>query len=226
MDTNRGSERRDRLGRARLYLVTESQTSGRTTEGLLRDALGGGVDIVQLRDKKANDDELIERARTFRALCTEAGALFVLNDRPDLAVECGADGVHVGQHDGSLEEVRRAVGADMLIGLSTHSPEELTAAQSSPADYTSVGPVFETPTKPGRPATGLGFVRHAARHARKPWFAIGGIDTANAAQVAEAGAERFVVVRAIRDSPDPMGAARRLRTHLEPTEAVVGAPLA
>jgi thiamine-phosphate pyrophosphorylase len=178
-------------------------------------ALRGGVDMVQLRDKELDDDSLLEVAARFRAVCREHDALFWLNDRPDLALAAEADGVHVGQDDLPPGEVREEVGERLLIGLSTHSPQQFDAALGSEADQLSVGPVWETPTKPGRPAAGLEYVRHAAAHGgEQPWFAIGGIDETNIGEVVEAGARSVVVVRAIRDAADPEGAARRLREAL------------
>jgi thiamine-phosphate pyrophosphorylase len=204
------AEARERLRRARLYLVVEA-----AAEHVLPAALRGGVDMVQLRDKDLDDDSLLEVAARFRAACRENDALFWLNDRPDLALGAGADGVHVGQDDLPPGEVREEVGEQLLIGLSTHSPEQFDAALASEADQLSVGPVWETPTKPGRPAAGLEYVRHAAAHAgEQPWFAIGGIDETNVSEVVAAGARRVVVVRAIRDAADPEGAARRLRDAL------------
>jgi thiamine-phosphate pyrophosphorylase len=196
---------------ARLYFVVEADASDR----LLDQALGGGCDLLQLRDKNAGDDELLAAADRFRDACDRHGALFVLNDRPELALQCGADGVHVGQDDLPVDAVRRLVGLELIIGLSTHSPDHLDAALESDADYLSVGPVWETPTKEGRPATGLEYVRYAAEHATKPWFAIGGIDESNVLHVVQAGASRAVVVRAIRDSDNPGATASVLRAALE-----------
>jgi thiamine-phosphate pyrophosphorylase len=212
--------RRERLRRARLYFVTDVRPG---LDELLAAALAGGVDMVQLRDKSASDDELVRAAAVFRRLCDEHGALFWLNDRPDLATACGADGVHVGQDDMAVAEARRVSGDDVLVGLSTHSPEQLDAALAAgEADQLSVGPVWETPTKEGRPAAGLDYVRYAARAAgERPWFAIGGIDLDNVREVIAAGASRVVVVRAIRDAADPRAAAAALREALE--EAEVGA---
>jgi thiamine-phosphate pyrophosphorylase len=212
--------RRERLRRARLYFVTDVRPG---LEELLAAALAGGVDMVQLRDKSASDDELVRAAAVFRRLCDEHGALFWLNDRADLVEACGADGVHVGQDDMPVPEARRVAGPDVLVGLSTHSPEQLDAAVAGgEADQLSVGPVWETPTKSGRPAAGLDYVRHAARVAgSRPWFAIGGIDLDNVREVIAAGASRVVVVRAIRKAPDPRAAASPLREALE--EASVGA---
>jgi thiamine-phosphate pyrophosphorylase len=211
--------RRERLRQARLYFVTDVRPG---LEELLAAALAGGVDTVQLRDKSASDDELVRAAAVFRRLCDEHGALFWLNDRPDLVAACGADGVHVGQDDMAAAEARRVAGGEVLVGLSTHSPAQLDAALASgEADQLSVGPVWETPTKEGRPAAGLDYVRYAARVAGdRPWFAIGGIDLGNVREVIEAGASRVVVVRAIRDADDPRAAAAALRAALE--EAEVG----
>ena len=209
--------RRERLRRARLYFVTDVRPG---LEELLAAALAGGVDMVQLRDKSASDDELVRAAAVFRRLCDEHGALFWLNDRPDLVAECGADGVHVGQDDMPAAEARRLAGDEVLVGLSTHSPAQLDAALAAgEADQLSVGPVWETPTKDGRPAAGLDYVRHAARVAgERPWFAIGGIDLGNVREVIAAGASRVVVVRAIRDADDPRAAAAALRATLEEVE--------
>ncbi len=206
-----------RLAEARLYFVTDAETS----EPALREALAGGVDVLQLREKDAPDDDILSAARTFRALCTEYGALFVLNDRPDLAVAAGADGVHVGQADEPVARVRERVGPELLIGLSTHSREQLAAALETDADYVCVGPVYATPTKPDYPAVGLGLVRRAAEVVERPWFAIGGIDGANVTEVAAAGAPRVAVVRAIRDAPEPRAAAAGLRAALEEAPANV-----
>ena len=200
-----------RLADARLYFVTDASTE----EHALREALAGGVDVLQLREKDAPDDEILAAAATFRALCAEHGALFVLNDRPDLAVAAGADGVHVGQEDEPVARVRERVGPELLIGVSTHSREQLAAALETEADYVCVGPVYATPTKPDYPAVGLELVRHAAGVADRPWFAIGGIDGKNVTEVAAAGASRVVVVRALRDAPEPRVAAAGLRTALE-----------
>jgi thiamine-phosphate pyrophosphorylase len=203
---------RERLQRAQLYLVVEA-----AAERVLPAALRGGVDMVQLRDKDVRDEELLGAAARFRAICDEHGALFWLNDRPDLALAANADGVHVGQGDRPVAEVRDQVGPDVLVGLSTHAPEQFDAALSSQADQLSVGPVWETPTKAGRPATGLDYVRYAADHGgERPWFAIGGIDMGTVGQVVAAGARRIVVVRAIRDAEDPERAAAALRGALPP----------
>jgi thiamine-phosphate pyrophosphorylase len=208
---------RERLQRAQLYLVVEA-----AAERVLPAALRGGVDMVQLRDKEADDEEILRAAARFRSLCDEHGALFWLNDRPDLALAARADGVHVGQEDTPAADVRSQVGPDLLVGLSTHAPEQFDAALASEADEISVGPVWETPTKAGRPAAGLEYVRYAAeRGGERPWFAIGGIELGNVSEVVAAGAKRIVVVRAVRDAEDPERAARALRDALPP---VAGLP--
>lgn len=206
-----------RLADARLYFVTDASTD----EHALHEALAGGVDVLQLREKDAADDDVLAAAETFRAACIEHDALFVLNDRPDLAVAAAADGVHVGQDDESVARVREQIGPELLIGVSTHSREQLAAALETDADYVCVGPVYATPTKPDYPAVGLDLVRHAAGVADRPWFAIGGIDGKNVTEVAAAGAPRIVVVRAIRDAPDARAAAAGLRAALEETPANV-----
>jgi thiamine-phosphate pyrophosphorylase len=211
--TDLGAERRERLLAARLYLVCPAEPPGRDLPDLVRDAVAGGVDVIQLRDKTLTDDELAAVANAARALCARLGALLVINDRPSVAAESGADGVHVGQDDAPVDRVRGVVGPELLIGLSTHSPEQVEGAGG--ADYIGVGPVYETPTKPGRPAVGLELVEHATAHAAVPFFAIGGIDSANIADVVAAGARRVAVVRAIAEADDPQTAARALRDALE-----------
>jgi thiamine-phosphate pyrophosphorylase len=203
-------DRRHRLSRARLYLVCDARP-----EDFLERCLRGGVDIVQLRVKDPSDDEfLLDAARRFARACAAHDALFILNDRPDLIAAAGADGVHVGQDDMPVAQTREIVGAQRLIGLSTHSPAQIEAAGRTDADYIGVGPVHATPTKPGRPAVGTELVAHAAGHARTPFFAIGGIDLANVDAVRAAGAQRIAVVRALTDSDDPEGSARELRSEV------------
>ncbi len=205
------ADARERLRRARLYLVVEA-----AAEPVLRAALRGGVDMVQLRDKREDEAAILAAAARFRSICAEHGALLWLNDRPDLALAAGVDGVHVGQDDLPVAEVREQVGDSLLIGLSTHSPAQFDAALRSEADQLSVGPVWETPTKEGRPAAGLSYVRYAAElGGDRPWFAIGGITPENVAEVVAAGARRIVVVRAVRDAADPEAAAAELRAALD-----------
>ncbi len=210
------SLRERRLGwlkSTRLYLVCDAKPGGRSLEEVLRAALKNGVDIAQLRDKNAKESELVEAGRVFRRLCDAYDALFIVNDRPDLALACGADGLHVGQNDQSIEEARKIVGPDLIIGRSTHSPAQLRDAEG--CDYISVGPVFETPTKPDYTPVGLKLVTMAAELATLPFFAIGGIDSGSLPQVLEAGAERVAVVRAIADASKPAEATRELRTLID-----------
>jgi thiamine-phosphate pyrophosphorylase len=213
-------ERRARLAAARLYLVIEAAPA----RAVVPAALAGGVDVVQLREKDASfsDAEVVAAGRELRALCDSSGALLLVNDRADLALECGADGVHVGQEDEPVDSVRRRVGPGLLIGLSTHSPEQIAAAERSEADYLGVGPVYATATKPAVEPVGIELVRHAAAHASKPWFAIGGIDATRAPAVVAAGARRIAVVRAIRDAADPRLAAEKLGAAVTGRERVGG----
>lgn len=204
-----GALRRERLRTARLYFVCDARPGGEDPEPLLRAALDGGVDMVQLREKDGDLRTIERSAQTFRRICDTYGVPFMINDDPDLAVSCRADGVHIGQDDVSVEEARRIVGPDALIGLSTHTEEQIAVAAG--VDHISVGPVWETPTKAGRPAVGIELVRHAAAQTSIPFFAIGGIDLENVGEVLAAGARRICVVRAIRDSEDPAATAVGLR---------------
>lgn len=222
MSTSLGDERRARLAAARLYLVCGAAGDGRDLRAFLDAALRGGVDVVQLREKDpaATDDAILAAARTFREACDAHGALFVLNDRPDLVAAARADGVHVGQDDMPVAQARALVGEDVLIGRSTHTPQQADDAAVADVDYFAVGPVHATPTKPGRPAVGLELVRHAASAPRPvPWFAIGGIDPSNAGAVVAAGATRIVVVRALTEADDAEATARALRAALPREEA-------
>ena len=211
------AERRARLDGARLYLVAGAAPGGRPLAAVLGPALAGGVDVFQLREKDAPDADLLAAAAVARELCDAAGALFILNDRPDLVAASGADGAHVGQDDEPVARARALAGPEVLIGISTHDPEQVDAAHADRADYLGVGPVHATPTKPGRPAVGLDLVAYAAATATLPWFAIGGVDAATIAAVARAGAARAAVVRAVALAGDPRAVARDLRTALETT---------
>jgi thiamine-phosphate pyrophosphorylase len=189
----------------RLYLIAPARDD---LAELLEAAVRGGVDIVQIREKRLADAELLPRLHAARDITRQLGIPLVVNDRPDLAVLCEADFVHVGQADLPVAAARSfGIG----IGQSTHAPAEIETAE---ADYIGVGPVYRTPTKEGRPAVGLELVRYAAAHARQPWFAIGGIDETNVADVVAAGATRIAVVRAIGDAADPERAARTLKEAL------------
>jgi thiamine-phosphate pyrophosphorylase len=203
-------DRRQRLRDARLYFVADRGGMQHALDA----ALAGGADLFQLRDKDASDDELLAAAETARERCRAAGALFLINDRPDLAVACDADGVHVGQDDTPVARARDIVGPDAIVGLSTHSMQQAQAGCRSGADYIAVGPVHATPTKEGRPAIGVEPIKYAAAHVSVPWFAIGGIDTKTVGEVVRAGARRIVVVRALTDAEDPEAVARTLRSSL------------
>jgi thiamine-phosphate pyrophosphorylase len=191
---------------ARLYVITPVRPD---LEAYLEAAVRGGVDMVQLREKQLPDGALLRALTEVRAVTRRLGVPLVVNDRPDLAVLCGADYVHVGQEDLPVAAARRfGVG----VGQSTHARREIDA---SDADYVGVGPVYATPTKEGRPPVGLDLVRYAAERASLPWFAIGGIDASNVAEVVAAGATRVAVVRAVGEADDPEAAARVLRDALE-----------
>ena len=188
-----------------LYLVTPVRPD---FAGFLEAAIRGGVDVVQVRERSLADGALLDALGEARAVTAAHGVPFGVNDRPDLAILAEADFVHVGQDDIPVEAAR---SFGLSVGLSTHAPEEIDAAR---ADYIAVGPVHATPTKQGRPAVGLELVRYAAANAKPPWFAIGGIDASNVADVVGAGAIRIAVVRAIVEADDPEAAARRLRAAL------------
>ena len=201
------------LASSSLYFVCGARPGGRPLRDVLAPALSSGVDVFQLREKGGDEDVIREAASVARDLCAAAGALFILNDRPDLVSAVDADGVHVGQDDVPVPEARSVVGPDRIVGLSTHSAEQADAAEG--VDYFAVGPVHATPTKEGRPAIGLDPVRHAAETATTPWFAIGGLDETTLGPVLDAGARRIVVVRAIAEAEDPGAAARTLRRLLD-----------
>jgi thiamine-phosphate pyrophosphorylase len=196
----------------RLYLCTPDRPD---LERFLAACIRGGVDVVQLREKELDARPLLARARLALRVCRGLGVPFVLNDRPDLALEVGADGVHVGQDDAPPALARRLLGDRAVVGLSTHAPAELDAAAGEPVDYVSVGPVVPTPTKPGRPGTGPEYVRYAASSAGVPWFVTGGATPETVRPLVEAGARRFVVVRWLTESTDPEGAARALRSAID-----------
>jgi thiamine-phosphate pyrophosphorylase len=203
-------DRRTRLEQARLYLVCDVIAGDFVTR-----ALHGGVDIVQLRAKHRPDEEIITAGRRYARLCHEHEALLIVNDRPDLVGAIDADGVHIGQDDAPVEAARALVGRERLVGLSTHTPEQIDRSNAADVDYIGVGPVHATPTKPGRPAVGLTLVRYAAGHAQHPFFAIGGVQLANAHDVALAGGARIAVVRALTQVQEPEAMARALRRALD-----------
>jgi thiamine-phosphate pyrophosphorylase len=218
------------LAHRRLYLCTPDRPD---LERFVGRCIDGGVDVVQLRDKHLGDGDLVVRAGLVRRVCAAAGVPFVLNDRPDLAVEVGADGVHVGQDDLPPSAARRLVGGDLLLGLSTHATGELDTALGvggaegraggpAPVDYLSAGPVVATPTKPGRPGTGTAYLAEAVRRSSWPVWVTGGVDPDCVGDLVDAGARHFVVVRWLVDADDPYAAARTLRRRID--ERVDDAP--
>lgn len=206
-----GEERRRRLAHAVLYLCVDRRADTGDLPRFLDAVLDSGVDLVQLRDKTADPDQLRAAAKEFRAAADRHGALFIVNDRPLLAVEVDADGVHVGQDDMPPEQARAIVGQDRIVGWSTHSAAQVDAAVAADCDYFAVGPVHATPTKQGRAPVGLGPVRHAALTAgNRPWFITGAMGPATAPEVIAAGGRRLVVVRALTDAADAGAVAREL----------------
>ena len=199
--------RHHQLMQARTYLVTSPVPD---LLGTVEAALKGGIAIVQYREKTADDEERLQVAQQMRSLCHRYGALFIVNDRVDIAVAAEADGVHLGQHDLPMAAARKILGPDKLVGRSTTNPAELKRALDEDADYIGVGPVHETPTKPGKAASGDDYVRYAAQHATMPWFTIGGLNAENLAPTLAAGATRVAVVRALMQAEDPAAVARSL----------------
>jgi thiamine-phosphate pyrophosphorylase len=201
--------RRSRLDAARLYVVSDARRRQGGLEAFLGAILDAGVDVLQLREKDADAADLLRWGVTFADAARARGALFLVDDRPDVALALGADGVHVGQRDLPAASARQILGSEAIIGLSCHSAQD--HAEASPeADYLTAGPVWSTPTKPGRRATGLDLVRSAAGGVHRPWFAIGGIGLDNVGKVVDAGASRIAVVRAVTEADDPAAAVRSL----------------
>ena len=196
-----------RVDERALYLCTAARDD---MENFLPSVITGGVDIVQLRDKRLEARDLITMGRRMRAICHDAGVPFIVNDRPDLALEIEADGVHVGQDDAPVALCRRLLGPDAIIGLSTHEDADLDGALDQDATYLSAGPVEATPTKPGRPGTGFGYVQRAIARSHVPIFVTGGVTPATIPELRAAGVTRFVVVRALTEASDPHAAALSL----------------
>lgn len=213
--TSLSSAAHDRLRSALLYLITPAEPKAGDLDGFLARVLEGGVDAVQLREKQMEAGPLLRFAEVIRKRTDEFGALFIMNDRVDLAAASGADGVHLGQDDLSTHEARRQLGTQAFIGLSTHTSEQILSSEATEADYIGVGPVEPTPTKPGRPAVGYETVRFASTHSTRPFFAIGGIDQETLPRVIEAGATRVCVLRALTEAGDPEAVARRMKSLLE-----------
>jgi thiamine-phosphate pyrophosphorylase len=207
------------IAATRLYLVSPARLRAGELAELVSELVSAGVDVLQLREKEMEAADLLRVGEPVAAACRDAGVPFIVNDRPDVALALGADGVHLGQNDLPVAVARRILG-DAIVGCSTHAEAEIDAAGAARPgpDYIAVGPVHATPTKPGRPGTGLDLVSYAAASAAPPWFAIGGIDRATLPSVLEAGARRIVVVRAITESPAPPEAAAELRALLDAVE--------
>lgn len=207
-----------RLSQARLYACIDARTERGDLRPFLDEILTGGVDVVQLRDKSISVDQEIAALNTVRERCDAHGALWAVNDRVDIALAVGAPIVHLGQDDMPVATARTLLGPTVLIGRSTHSVAQAEAAAvDDEVAYFAVGPVWPTPTKPGRPAIGLDVVKAVAQTmwaGDKPWFAIGGVDSTTIAQVKAAGATRAVVVRAVTQATSPYEAAQELRTAL------------
>lgn len=198
------------LSRVRLYLITDSRPALQPFEAFLEAAITGGVGMVQLRDRELEDGDLLRAAIRAAAVCAKLQIPFIVNDRADIAEASGADGVHLGQTDLPPAAARRILGPDAIIGLSTHSAEQVDAAEREPVDYIGVGPIHATPTKPGRPAVGSALVRYAAVHCSRPFFAIGGLEPANVADVVAAGGRAVSVLRFVSKARDPQAAAREI----------------
>jgi thiamine-phosphate pyrophosphorylase len=209
------AQRLQRLRQASVYLVTSPQD---TLIATVEAALKGGITLVQYRDKNTEDEVRLQRAQQLRDLCHRYQALFLVNDRVDLALAVGADGVHLGQTDLPVAVARRLLGPQAIIGRSTTNPEEMNRALSEGADYIGVGPVYSTPTKPGKAAAGLDYVRYAAAQAPAPWFAIGGIDGDNLSAVLQAGAQRVAIVRAVMEAENPTESAQAILAQMRRTQ--------
>lgn len=204
-----------RLDDALLYLVTPARIAAGDVADMTAELKEAGVDLLQLREKEMEAGDILRVGTPLMEACREAGLPFIVNDRPDIAVTMGADGVHVGQNDLPVEAARGLVG-DKIVGLSTHSTDEVDATSElwTMLDYVAVGPVNATPTKPGRPGTGLELLTHASETIPLPWFVTGGMNPETLPAALEAGARRIVVVRAITEADDPPAAAARLKQML------------
>ena len=194
----------------KLYLVTNSDKFASEDDFLnaVAAAIKGGVDILQLREKNKSASEILDLGKKVKLLCAEYGVTFIVNDRVDIAYVLEADGVHLGQDDMDVASARKILGPNTIIGISTHAPEQAIKAVEDGADYIGVGPVFTTPTKPGRPSVGLEYVKWISENINIPAFAIGGIDLSNAGEVVANGLKRIAVVRAIINAENPEKAAR------------------
>jgi len=198
------------VARVRLYLITDARPTLQPFEAFLEAAIAGGVGMVQLRDRDLEDGDLLRVATRCAGTCAKLQIPFIVNDRADIAKASGADGVHLGQTDLPPAAARSILGPGAIIGLSTHSPEQVDAAEREPVDYIGVGPIHATPTKPGRPAVGCELVRYAAAHCSRSYFAIGGLEPSNVADVIAAGGHAVSVLRFVSKAHDPRAAARAI----------------
>ena len=217
-----GYQRHQLLAQSYLYFVT---SPSETLFNVVEAALQGGLPLLQYRDKTASDIEQLNCAQKLRQLCQQYGAIFIVNDRVDLALAVDADGIHLGQEDMPIAVARQLLGPQRIIGRSTTNPDEMQRAVQEGADYIGVGPVYETPTKAGKVATGLEYVRYAAQHSPIPWFAIGGIDVNNINDVILAGAQRIAVVRSLMQAEQPAMVTQYFLTQLARTQSLKAAKL-
>lgn len=215
MISQRSQRHRARLERVQIYLVTDAAPCAQPIERFLREAIAGGVGMVQLREKGMSDARLVDVAERCADICRAEGIPFIVNDRVDVALACGADGVHLGQDDLPVARVRSLAGEGFIVGLSTHSPEQIEEAAQLAPDYIGVGPIHETPTKEGRKAVGVQLVSYASQRAAQPYFAIGGLDPTNVAEVVRAGARGVSVLRWVGQAVDPMAAVRELLDRID-----------
>jgi thiamine-phosphate pyrophosphorylase len=209
------------LASRRLYLCVGARGD---MADFLPAVLRGGVDIVQLREKDLGPAEQLAAAQVMLPICRDFDVPFVMNDSPELAADAGADGVHVGQDDVSVAHCREVLGDEAIVGLSTHSTAEFGAALPQPTSYFSAGPIEPTPTKLGRPGTGLDYAVESQARTEKPVFVTGGVNEFNVPALVVAGLRHFVVVRALTEAPEPEAAARRLRSALDDALAVTIKP--
>ena len=215
MISNKSRRSRERIERVQLYLVTDASPCSQPIERCLREAIAGGVGMVQLREKGLSDARFLDVATRCASVCRDENIPFIVNDRLDIALACGADGVHVGQEDLPVASIRSVAGDDFIVGLSTHSPEQIEEAARLGPDYIGVGPIHETPTKEGRKAVGVQLVSYAAAHAVQPFFVIGGLDPTNVGEVVRAGARGVSVLRWVGQAVDPMDAVRELLEQMQ-----------
>lgn len=213
------NKRRFDLADVHLYVVTTPPREGLSYKDMVAQACAGGADMVQLRDKSLSARDLFQLAKVLQVLCDKTGALFILNDRVDVALAADVDGVHVGQEDLPLRVVRGMVGHRKLIGCSTHSTAQALQAAGDGADYVSCGPIFATPTKPDYAPVSKNLIKEYKTLLRIPFVAIGGIDAGNVNEVIAAGADRVAVVRAVSAAENIEAAARDIKEKIMKVKA-------